>query len=153
MASPHTNPPEGWPQISSALLYDDPAAALEWLEKAFGFRTRLRVEDGEGGIIHTELELGSGLVMLASPSHMGYGRSPKSLDGANTQSLYVFVDDVDAHCERARAAGASIMTEPTTQHYGDRLYSCRDCEGHVWTFGQRVADPAPPPGDEKVIEG
>jgi uncharacterized glyoxalase superfamily protein PhnB len=143
------NPPEGWPQISSALVYDDPVAAIEWLEKAFGFAARLRVEDGEGNLIHSELELGSGVVMLSQPGHLSFGKSPRSLDGANTQSLYVFVDDVDAHCERARAAGAAIVQEPQTQHYGDRTYGCADCEGHVWFFGQRVADPQPAPEGEK----
>ena len=94
-------PPAGWPQISSALFYDDAAAAIEWLEKAFGFSTRLRVEDGSGAIVHSELELGGGLVMVASAREGG--RSPRSVGGANTQSLFAYVPDVEAHCARARA--------------------------------------------------
>ena len=132
--------PEGWPRISSALFYDDPAAAIEWLEKAFGFATRLRVEDGAGAIVHSELELGSGVVMIAS-AREGW-KSPRALGGANTQSLFVFVDDLDAHCARARAAGARIVTEPADKDYGehqDRGYSALDCEGHHWWFAQRLA--------------
>ena len=134
--------PPGWPQISSALFYDDAAAAIEWLEKAFGFTTRLKVEDGAGGVVHSELELGGGLVMVAS-ARAG-GQSPRSLGGANTQSLFVYVDDVDAHCTRARASGARIVSEPSNRDYEaweDRTYEALDCEGHRWWFGQRVRNP------------
>lgn len=66
-------------------------------------------------------------------------RSPASLDGRNTQSLHIAIDvDVDAHCERARRAGAEIIAEPETQFYGDRTYRCRDPEGHIWTVSQTV---------------
>jgi uncharacterized glyoxalase superfamily protein PhnB len=67
-------------------------------------------------------------------------KSPASLGGKNTQSLHIQVDsDIGAHCERARAAGATIHAEPETQFYGDRTYRCRDPEGHVWTVAQTVA--------------
>jgi uncharacterized glyoxalase superfamily protein PhnB len=137
-------PPPDWPRISSALFYDDAAAAIEWLEKAFGFSTRLKVEDGGGGIVHSELELDEGLVMVASVRDTR--RSPRSLEGANTQSLFVYVDDVNAHCERARAAGAVITSEPADRDYGeesweDRIYEALDCEGHRWWFGQRLRSP------------
>ncbi|MGH0034678.1 MAG: VOC family protein [Myxococcota bacterium] len=140
----HSNPPEGWPQISSCVVYERPVEALAWLEEAFGFATRVRVEDGDGRLVHSELELGSGLVMLSGVQPQRRFQSPRALGGQNTQSLYVFVDDVDAHCRRARAAGATILQEPETRHYGDRLYGCLDCEGHTWFFGQRLADPQPP---------
>ncbi len=132
-------PPEGWPQISPALFYDDAAAAIEWLEKAFGFVTRLSVEDGAGGIVHSELELGSGVVMVASARDER--RSPRSVGGANTQALFVYVDDVDAHFARARAHGAAIVSEPSNRDYDDwedRIYEALDCEGHRWCFGQRL---------------
>ena len=135
-----TNPPEGWPRISSALFYDDAPGAIEWLEKAFGFATRLKVQDGAGAIVHSELVLDEGLVMVASPSE-AWRKSPRALGGANTQSLFAFVDDVDAHCARARAVGARIVVPPTNNDYGeheDRTYAAEDCEGHHWWFGQRV---------------
>jgi uncharacterized glyoxalase superfamily protein PhnB len=67
-------------------------------------------------------------------------RSPKSLGAKNTQSVHIQIDsDIDAHCQRAAAAGAEITQPPQTQFYGDRTYRCRDPEGHIWTVGQTVA--------------
>lgn len=141
--------PAGWPRISSALFYEDAGAAIDWIVEAFDFEVRLRVE-GEGGRIeHSELVYGDGLVMVGtageSPTKPGAeGRkSPRSVGGANTQSLMLYVDDVEAHCARARAAGAVILTEPKTSDYGDdywsdRSYEARDPEGHRWWFCQRI---------------
>jgi len=147
-------PPQGWPRISSALFYDDAAAAIDWLCRAFGFEVQLKVE-GEGGRIeHSELIFGEGMIMVGSvggksdrPAPMP-SKSPRSLGGANTQALCVYVDDVDAHCARARAAGAKIAEEPTTHDYGedywsDRSYRAEDLEGHQWWFMQRVRDQKP----------
>lgn len=72
-------------------------------------------------------------------------RSPKQLDGYNTQSLCLFVDDVDAHCEHARKHGATIHREPRTDDYGDdfwadRTYGAIDPEGHMWWFMQRISN-------------
>lgn len=144
--------PAGWPRISSAVFYDDAAGAIDWLCKVFGFEVRLKVE-GEGGRIeHSELELGDGLIMVSEAGGKPDRpvplpcKSPRALGGANTQALCVFVDDVDAHCERARAAGAKIVEEPTTHDYGDdywsdRSYRAEDVEGHHWWFMQRVREP------------
>ena len=136
-------PPTGWPQISSALFYADAPAAIDWLERAFGFSTRLRVEDGGGGIVHSELELGGGLVMVASAREARC--SPRSVGGVNTQSLFVYVDDVDTHFARAQAHGARIVTAPSNRDYDaweDRTYEALDCEGHTWWFAQRVRSPS-----------
>jgi uncharacterized glyoxalase superfamily protein PhnB len=146
------NPPKGWPRISSALFYDDAAAAMDWLCKAFDFEVRLRVEGAGGRIEHSELTFGGGLIMVSSSGGKSERaqplpcKSPRSIAGANTQALCVFVDDVDAHCARARAAGAKILDEPATQDYGeeywsDRSYRSEDLEGHQWWFMQRVRDP------------
>lgn len=135
--------PKGWPRISSALFYDDPAAAIDWLCRAFGFKVRIKVE-GEGGkIVHSELELGEGLIMVSGASPEKRGASPRSFDGANTQSLMAYIDDVDAHCAAARAAGAKILAEPTVHDYGeeywaDRGYEAADPEGHRFWFAQRI---------------
>ncbi len=140
------NPPEGWPRISSAVFYDDASAAIDWLGRAFGFETRLKVEGGDGGIVHSELVFGGGVVMVASATRNERWRSPRSIGGANTQSLFAYVDDVEAHCARARAAGAKIVTEPATKDYGsewgiDRSYQAEDPEGHRWWFAQRMSNP------------
>src|SRR5262249_32511982 len=118
------SPPAGWPRISASIFYDEPAAAIDWLCRAFGFEVRLKVE-GEGGRIeHSELVFGDGLVMVGGTGHddrpgQQHMVSPRSTQGGNTQLLCVFVDDVDAHCARARAAGAQIFREPETNDYGD----------------------------------
>jgi uncharacterized glyoxalase superfamily protein PhnB len=145
--------PQGWPRISSALFYDDAAKAIDWLCRVFGFEVRLKVE-GEGGYIeHSELVFGDGLIMVGAAGGKSdrprtHCKSPRALGGANTQSLCVCVDDADAHCARARAAGAKIISEPETHDYGeaywaDRTYEAEDLEGHRWWFMQRVRDQKP----------
>jgi uncharacterized glyoxalase superfamily protein PhnB len=127
---------------------------IDWLCDAFGFEIRLKVEGDGGRIEHSELEYGDGLVMVGEESpgpaaRFGTERlSPLSVGGANTQSLMVYVDDVDAHCARARAAGAKIVDEPAVHDYGDgywadRSYGAKDPEGHLWWFTQRIRDPQP----------
>jgi uncharacterized glyoxalase superfamily protein PhnB len=137
-------PPPDWPRISSSLYYDDPRAAIDWLCKAFGFELRLLVE-GEGARVeHSELSYGTGVVMVspAKPEKFAYTKTPAQA-GGNTQNLFVYVDDVDAHCARARAAGATILLAPEIHDYGgdywaDKTYGCRDVGGHHWWFAQRV---------------
>ena len=138
-------PPKGWPRLSVSAVYDDAAAALDWLCTAFGFEVQLKVE-GEGGRIeHSQLVFGEALVMIASSGKEGRTESvsPQAIDGKNTHAVCIFVDDVDDHCERARKAGAKILDEPTTHDYGDdywsdRSYRALDPEGHQWWFMQRI---------------
>jgi uncharacterized glyoxalase superfamily protein PhnB len=126
------------PTFGSAVVYKDPMAALEWLEKAFGFETTMLITDGDGKLAHSEMNFGDGYIMV------GYEwaeniKAPSSVGGANTQSIHVQLrDGIDAHCDRARAAGAAILQEPEDQFYGDRTYRALDPEGHMWSFGQTV---------------
>ncbi len=124
--------------IIPSLRYSDAPTAIEWLCKAFGFERNLVVPDGDNGIAHAQLKLGTGMIMLGShrPDDE-FGRLMRLPDeaGGCTQSAYVVIDEVDGHFERARAAGAEILMEPTDQEYGGRLYTCKDPEGHVWSFG------------------
>jgi uncharacterized glyoxalase superfamily protein PhnB len=130
-------------------VYRDAAAAIDWLCDAFGFQIRLKVEGENGRIEHCELEYGDGLLMIAQETSDSSSkwrqvfRSPRSLEGANTQSLMFYVDDADAHCAHARNRGARIVEEPATHDYGqdywaDRSYGALDLEGHVWWVTQRV---------------
>src|SRR5262245_37324793 len=141
------NTPPGWPRISSAAYYQDPVKAIEWLCRAFGFEVRLKVEGDDGTIVHSELTFGEGMVMVGGrKAEFPYRKSPRELGGANTQSMMLYVDDVEAHCKRARAAGAKIVAEPATHDYGedywcDRGYEAEDLEGHHWWFYQRLRDP------------
>ena len=140
------NPPDGWPRIAPAVFYDDAAAAIDWLTRAFGFEVQVRVENDRGQIAHSQLVLDGGLIMVGQVGlrpDRTYPQSPCAVGGANTQALAVYVDDVDAHCEQARSAGAAITVEPATQDYGegywkDRTYEARDLEGHHWWFMQRL---------------
>ena len=126
------------PTLSSALCYRDPKAMLEWLETAFGFEKYMVITDADGNLAHSEMKLGDGLIMVGTEWTDDH-KSPASIGGKNTQTIHVHVtNDIDAHCERARAAGASILMEPQDQFYGDRTYRARDPEGHIWTFGQTV---------------
>jgi PhnB protein len=134
------NPPENTPRVTPYLYYQDVAGALRFLADAFGFRERLRMPGKDGDIAHAEMTLGDGLVMMGCPSK-DY-RNPKRL-GQQTQSLYIYVDDVDAHCAQARRAGARIINEPEDQFYGDRRYGVEDPEGHHWFFATHVRDVAP----------
>jgi uncharacterized glyoxalase superfamily protein PhnB len=134
------NPPENMPRVTPYLYYEDVAGALDWLSRAFGLRERMRMEGPDGGIGHAEMELADGVVMMGRPG-ADY-RNPRRL-GQVTQSLYVYVDDVDKHFRNAREAGARILEEPKDQFYGDRRYGAEDPEGHQWFFAQHVRDVAP----------
>jgi len=124
------------------LFYEDVGGALEWLGKAFGFSERMRMPGPDGGIMHAEMDVADARIMLGPESADGGMRGPGQLGGVN-QSLYVFVDDVDAHCAQARAAGATIVSEPETMFWGDRMYYAQDNEGHHWNFATHVKDVAP----------
>ena len=143
--------PQGWPRLSSAVFYEDARAAIDWLCRAFGFEVRLKVEGENGRIEHSELVYGEGLIMVgqaganARRPDQTFPTSPKTVGGANTQSLMLFVDDVDAHCSRARTAGAKIFAEPEVHDYGadywtDKSYGAVNPEGHHWWFTQRLRD-------------
>jgi uncharacterized glyoxalase superfamily protein PhnB len=146
--------PAGWPRLSAAIFYDDPAAAIDWLCRAFGFECRLKVESEGGRIEHSELVFGEALIMVGGAGHaerpgQDLMASPRSVGGRNTACLCLFVDDVDAHCAHARALGARIFREPETNDYGeeywaDRSYGATDPEGHQWFFMQRVREPVAP---------
>ena len=124
--------------LSSALSYKDPKAAFKWLEQAFGFEPLMVILDNNGNLVHSEMTFGYSVVMIGTEWTEKH-RSPKSVDGVNTQTVHVQLEeDIDDHCERARKAGAQIMAEPQTQFYGDRTYRAIDPEGHIWSFGQTV---------------
>ncbi|MQA86060.1 MAG: bleomycin resistance protein [Streptosporangiales bacterium] len=105
------------------LRYDDPRAAIDWLVNAFGFTEHEVSKGSNGEIVHAELTFGTGMIMLG----------PGKPEGGH--GIYVAVDDVDAHHDRAKAAGAEITMGLTDQPYGSREYAARDLEGHPWYFG------------------
>lgn len=128
------------------ISYEDAAAAIAWLGEAFGFEERSRITGDDGRVGHAELRLGDGVIFVASPTpdYQGPDRhaaqcpaarawqaSPWVIDG-----VMVFVDDVDQHYHRAKAAGAAILSE-LEDGFPARRYRVKDCEGHRWMFMQR----------------
>ena len=121
------------PSICPTLLYADAKAAIKQLTEAFGF-TELSVYEGaDGSVLHAELVQGNGVVMLGSKGHGG--PFDEAMRGAGPCGVYVVVDDVDAHHQRAVEHGAEILMPPTDQDYGSRDYMARDIEGNLWSFG------------------
>ncbi|HQX82435.1 MAG TPA: VOC family protein [Vicinamibacterales bacterium] len=134
--------------LTSALTYRNPKAALDWLQKAYGFEPAMIITDKDGNIAHSEMRYCECQIMVGSEWSKDH-KSPASVGGQNTQSVHVHMDeDIDAHCERARKAGAVVIMEPETQFYGDRTYRAKDPEGHIWTFGQTVKSLTPQEWDE-----
>lgn len=127
-------------RITPYLLYEDVAGALDWLAKAFGFSERLRYTDEHGNVTHAESAFADGSVMMGDPG-ADYA-SPRRSGGSSAQ-VHVYVDNLDAHYEQAKAAGAEIVSEPAEQPYGDRRYDAKDLEGHLWSFAEHVRDVSP----------
>ena len=118
------------------LFYRDAPAAIDFLTRAFGFVEEYRFPMDDGRIGHAELALDDAALMLAS-TFEGFGTSPLDLPAVHCQ-IRCTVDDVDAHYERARRGGATIVTEPES-HHGSRMYRAMDLEGHRWIFGTPLA--------------
>ncbi|MGW5659263.1 VOC family protein [Streptomyces sp. NPDC003758] len=128
------------PSICPTLLYADAKAAIRQLTEAFGF-TELSVYEGEdGSVLHAELVQGNGVVMLGSKGRGG--PFDEAMRGAGPCGVYVVVDDVDAHHQRAVEHGAEILMPPTDQDYGSRDYMARDDEGNIWSFGTYAPEAA-----------
>lgn len=135
-----------YPDVIPMISYEDGIAALEWLSHAFGFRERERMLSPDGTLVHAELEAGSGLIMLATatPDY----QSPKRLQEQYAQArkwsavpwvidgVLVHVEDVEAHYERAKKAGAVLLSE-LEDGPPARRYRAEDLEGHRWMFMQR----------------
>ena len=138
--------PTEYPTVIPMIAYEDGVAALDWLEKAFGFRERARQIGADGELSHGEMEAGDGVIMLGTPTP-DY-ESPKhhrqTCDQARKWStvpwiidgVLVYVDNLDAHFARAKAAGATILSEIEEDSAG-RRYRTEDLEGHRWFFMER----------------
>lgn len=144
----------GWAPVYPHLKYADPAAAIAWLARAFGFRERVRMAQGDGTIITSKLETpGGGLVMVAGSSdefkewiraRVPNFREPKEPGWPNlTHTTTVMVSEVDAHHARAQAAGAHILMPPKDHPWGLRTYAALDLEGHRWEFAQELGTVEP----------
>ncbi len=117
------------------LIYPDVREAVDWLSTAFGFAERVRIGENH----RSQLSFAGGAVIIGDVRH---DRQPPR-PGEVTHSVMVRVEDVHAHCERARTHGARIVAEPRDFEYGERQYTAEDPAGHQWTFSQTLADVAP----------
>ena len=123
--------------IIPTMRYHDAATAIEWLGKVFGFESRMVVPGDGGSIMHAQLTLGNGMVMLSSARSTEYDeyvKPPGDIGGIGTQSAYIFVEDLNAHYEHTVAAGGDVVLPLKTEDTRSG-YSCRDPEGHLWNFG------------------
>ncbi len=128
--------PEGYGRITPYLLYADANAARDFLVKAFGFVEveAERFADDEGRIGHTAFTVVDQTIMIGSPGDHHEG---PAIVG-NTVHVYIYVDDLQAHHDRAEAAGANIVSEIETAPYGDKRYRVHDTEGHEWWFAEHI---------------
>jgi len=125
--------------ISPCLRYRDAAAAIDWLSAALGFEKQAVYTNDAGLVMHAQLTLGGGMIMIGSA---GLGSEwgqliaqPDQIDGRETQCPYLSVPDADAVYQRAKAAGARIILDIKDEDYGGRGFTCADPEGHLWTIG------------------
>jgi uncharacterized glyoxalase superfamily protein PhnB len=138
------------PTITPALVYLDPRAAIDFLRDAFGFELDLLIEDENGNLAHSQMIHGDGKIMVGNEWSDDH-KSPKSIGLKCTQTVHLHLqEDIDAHCEKARKAGAQIIAECATQFYGDRTYRAKDPEGHIWTFSQTVEAMTPEEWDKNT---
>src|SRR5258708_2652954 len=120
--------------------YAHAPAGLSFLCEAFGFEERLRMAMDDGRIGHAEIGYQDNIVMLATVWREAGMASPLELSGVHSQ-IFCRVDNVDAHYEKARAAGATIVAQPADQPYGERMYRAVDPEGHRWILASPLAEP------------
>ena len=140
--------PEGYNTLTLHLAVDNASEAIEYYERAFGAKERMRMEGPDGKIGHAELEIGDSRLMLADPFPQGSAKSPKEL-GGTTATVFMYVEDVDAVVKQAVDAGATVTTEIEDMFWGDRFGSVTDPFGHVWSIATHVEDLTPEEMEER----
>jgi uncharacterized glyoxalase superfamily protein PhnB len=123
------------PTVVPEIAYDDVPAAIEFLTRAFGLRERVEARLTGNGFVRAFMELGYGLISLSTAG--GHGHQSPRTGGATTQSVKCYVEGIDRHFAQAKANGATIISEPTNEFWGGRIYRAKDPEGHDWMFSER----------------
>jgi len=139
--------PEGYHTLTPYLAVDDAKAAIDFYQRAFGAKERVRMHGPDGMIAHAELEIGDSKVMLADPFPQASTRPPKELGGTSV-GVFVYVENVDEVFQQAVDAGATATMEPDDQFWGDRFGSVTDPFGHSWQISTHGED-VPPEEMEK----
>lgn len=140
MPASHIAP--GYPAVSSYLCMRDAATAIEFYKAAFGAVERMRMASPDGRVMHAEVMIGDGLVMLAD-EFLDWGLKGSQTIGGSPVIIHVYVPDVDAMTAQAEAAGATVIEPPKDQFYGDRSSRLRDPFGHLWSLVTHVEDVTP----------
>ena len=134
--------PEGYRTATPYLIVQGAADAIEYYKRAFGATEMLRMADPQGRVGHAEIRIGDSVIMLAD-EHPGMGyRAPRTLGGSSV-SILLYLEEVDAVCERATKAGAKVLRPVANQFYGDRSGTLEDPFGHIWTIATHVEDVPP----------
>ena len=135
------------------MRYRDLTGSVDWLRKAFGFEEHQTVKGEDGSVLYSVLLYKNALIMVGPVHATGFDglmKQPDEIGGAETQSCYIVIDDPVTHLARAKTAGANILFDLKTYDHGGRGYSCRDVEGHIWSFGTydpwKVKPPLAAPG-------
>jgi uncharacterized glyoxalase superfamily protein PhnB len=131
--------------LLSHIVYQDVAAAIRWLSTVFGFVEHYRYGESSGAQMH----LGNAWIMIRKARP---GESTPSQLGCWTQSLTVFVEDVEAYYNRAKAAGAKIVEELNETAYGELQYGVEDLDGHHWLFARHARDVNPEDWGAKLAD-
>jgi len=127
--------------ITPVLRYRDVGVASHWLCEAFGFQEHNRAQELGGHVKYVSLRLGDSFVLVRPIINSVLDNlmvQPETVGGANTQLCYLTIADATDHCAHAKAAGATIELEPQDDGLGGRFYTCRDLEGHLWSFGTQT---------------
>jgi uncharacterized glyoxalase superfamily protein PhnB len=125
--------------VTINMTYRNAPKAIEWLCDVFGFEKHAVYPGENNTILHSELTLGGGMIMVSSLQDSDYNRRfmkhPDEIGGAETHSVNLIVNDADAIYNRVKAAGGEIVLDIEDKHYGGRGFTCRDFEGHIWNIG------------------
>jgi PhnB protein len=134
--------PEGYHTLTPYLAVEDATAAIDFYGRAFGAKERLRMPGPDGKIAHAELEIGDSLIMLSDPFPQSSAKPPKELGGTSA-AIFAYVDNVDELVQQAVDAGATLVSAPEDQFWGDRFGSVQDPFGHSWQIATHVEDVSP----------
>ncbi len=134
--------PEGYHAVTPYIVVKDAAAAIAWYAKAFGAVELFRMPAPDGSIVHAEIEIGDSIVMLTQENPAMGSKAPETL-GGSPQSLFLYVEDVDAAFAKALDVGAEAQQPPADMFWGDRYGKLLDPHGHIWSLATHIEDVAP----------
>jgi PhnB protein len=141
--------PEGYDGLIPSLIVDGAEEAIDFYERAFGAKERMRMPMPDGSIAHAELEFGDAVLMVSDPFPQATRKTPKELGGTTT-AVFLYVEDVDATVQQAVDAGATVTMPPEDQFWGDRYGKVTDPFGHEWEIATHVEDVPPEEMEERA---